>query len=84
MWVLAGYKGCMDQVIAVRQVPETHRANWKDVFWAFMDLENVYDTIDRHDLLSDNFDSKQSMEAVDLPLISHPSQSLNTFAFTSS
>ena len=23
-------------------------ANGKDVFWAFMDLEKAYDTIDRH------------------------------------
>ena len=35
------------------------------------------------DLLSDHFDSKQSMEAVDLPLTCHPSPSLTTFAFRS-
>ena len=33
------------------------------------------------DLLSDHFDSKQSREAVDLPLTCHLSPSLNTFAF---
>ena len=36
-------------------------------------------------LLSDHFDSKQSMEAVDLTLTCHPSSySLTTFAFRSS
>ena len=38
----------MDQVFAVRQVSEKYLANWKDVLWAFMDLEKAYDTIDRH------------------------------------
>ena len=38
----------MDQVFAVRQVCEKYLSNGKDVFWAFMDLEKVYDTIDRH------------------------------------
>ena len=32
----------------VRQVCEKYLANGQDVFWAFMDLENSYDTIDRH------------------------------------
>ena len=41
-------RGCMDQVFAVRQVCEKYFANEKDVFLAFMDLENAYDTIDRH------------------------------------
>ena len=36
------------QVFAVRQVCEKYLANGKDVFWAFMDLEKVYDKIDRH------------------------------------
>ena len=39
---------CMDQVFVIRQVHEKYLASWKDVFWAFMDLENAYDTIDRH------------------------------------
>ena len=39
--------GCMDQVFAVRQVCEMYLANWKDVFWTFMDLVEAYDTIDR-------------------------------------
>ena len=39
-------RGCMDQVFAVNQVCEKYLANWKYVFWAFMDL----DTIDRHDM----------------------------------
>ena len=38
----------MDQVFAVRQQCEKYPANGKDVFWAFMDLEKAYDTIDRH------------------------------------
>ena len=29
-------------------VCEKYLANGKDVFWAFMDLEKAYDTIDRH------------------------------------
>ena len=40
--------GCMDQVFAVMQVCEKYLANGKYVFWAFMDLEKAYDTIDRH------------------------------------
>ena len=41
-------RGCMDRVFAVRQVCEKYLANGKDIFWAFMDLEKAYDTIDRH------------------------------------
>ena len=41
-------RGCMDQVFAVRQVWEKYLANGKDVFWALIDLEKAYDTIDRH------------------------------------
>ena len=41
---------CMDQVFAVRQVCEKYLANGKDVFFAFMDLEKAYDTIDRYGL----------------------------------
>ena len=37
----------MYQVFAVKQVCEKYLANWKDVFCAFMDLENSYDAIDR-------------------------------------
>ena len=36
------------------------------------------------DLLLDRFDSKQSREAVDLPLTCHPSPSFTTFGFRSS
>ena len=39
---------CMDQVFAVRQVCEKYLINGKDVFWAFMDFEKAYDTINRH------------------------------------
>ena len=38
----------MDQVFAVRQMCEKYFAIGKDVFWAFIDLEKAYDTIDRH------------------------------------
>ena len=40
-------RGCMDEVFAVRKVCEKYLANGKGVFWAFMDLEQAYDTIDR-------------------------------------
>ena len=36
------------QVFTVRQVCEKYLANGKVVFWAFMDLEKGYYTIDRH------------------------------------
>ena len=42
-------RGYMDQVFAVRKC-EKYLVNGKDVFWAFMDLEKAYDTIDRHGL----------------------------------
>ena len=42
------------------------------------------ESVGKADLLSDHFDSKQSREAVDLPLTCHPSPSLTTFAFRSS
>ena len=32
----------------IRQVSEKYQANGKDVFWTFMDLEKVYDSIDQH------------------------------------
>ena len=35
-------------MFAVTQVCEKYLVNGKDVFWAFMDLEKAYDTIDRH------------------------------------
>ena len=43
----------------------------------------VCESVGKADLLSDYFDSKQSREAVDLPLTCHPSPSLATFAFRS-
>ena len=46
-WFRQG-RGCMDQVFAVKQVCEKYLANWEAAFWAFMNLENSYDTIDRH------------------------------------
>ena len=42
------------------------------------------ESVGKADLLSYHFDSKQSKEAVDLPLTCHPSPSLTTFAFRSS
>ena len=50
MWFGQG-RGCIYQVFAVRQVCEKYLANGKDVFWAFMDLEKAYDTIDRYGML---------------------------------
>ena len=44
----------------------------------------VCESIGKADLLSDHFDSRQSREAVDLPLTCHVSPSLTTFAFRSS
>ena len=41
----------------------------------------VWESVGKADLLSDHFDSKQSMEWVNPPLICHPSPSLTTFAF---
>ena len=38
----------MNQAFSVKQVCKKYLVNGKDVFWAFMDLENAYDTIDRH------------------------------------
>ena len=43
----------------------------------------VCESVGKVYLLSDHFDSKQSWEAVDLPLTCHPSPSLTTFAFRS-
>ena len=43
----------------------------------------VCESVGKADLLSDHFDSKQSREAIDLPLTYHPSPSLTTFAFRS-
>ena len=45
---LRQYRGCMDQVFAIRQVCEKNLTNRKDVFRAFIDFEKAYDTIDRH------------------------------------
>ena len=44
----------------------------------------VWESVGKAELLSDHFDSKQSREAVDLPLICHPSPSFTTFDFRSS
>ena len=41
------------------------------------------ESVGKADLLSDHFDSKQSREAVYLPLTCHPSPSLTTFGFMS-
>ena len=44
----------------------------------------VCESVGKADLLSDPFDSKQSREAVDLPLTCHPTPSLTISAFRSS
>ena len=43
----------MDRVFAVCLVCEKYLANRKDVFWAFTDFENVYDTIDQQGYVAD-------------------------------
>ena len=43
----------------------------------------VCESVGKADLLSDNFDGKQSWESVDLPLTCHPSPRLTSFAFRS-
>ena len=43
----------------------------------------VCESVGKADLLSVHFDSKQSWEAVDLPLTCHPSPCITTFAFRS-
>ena len=42
------------------------------------------ESVGKTGLLSDHFDSKQSREALDMPLTCHPSPRLTTFAFRSS
>ena len=42
---------------------------------------DLCESVGKAHLLSDQFDSKQSGEAVDLPLTCHPSPSFTTFAF---
>ena len=37
-------------MFAVRQVCEKYLANFKDVFWVYIELEKAYDTIDLHGL----------------------------------
>ena len=44
----------------------------------------VCESVGKADLVSDHFDSKQSREAVDLPLTCHPSPSPTSFEFRSS
>ena len=52
MWVQAGQRmhgpsvWCLE--FMEREVCEKYLANWKDVFWAFMNSEKAYNTIDRH------------------------------------
>ena len=43
----------------------------------------VCESVGKADLLPDHLNSKQSKDAVDLPLTCHPSPSLTTFAFRS-
>ena len=43
----------------------------------------VCESVGKFDLFSDHFDSKQSREAVDLPITCYPSPSLATFVFRS-
>ena len=40
-------RGCIDQILIVRQVCEKYLAKGKDVYFAFLDLEKAYDRVDR-------------------------------------
>ena len=40
-------KGCTDQIFIVRQVCEKYLGEGKDIYFAFLDLEKVYDRDDR-------------------------------------
>ena len=42
----------MDQTFVVRQVYETYLPKSKDEYWAFLDLEKAYDTIEKEGLWS--------------------------------
>ena len=41
------WRGCVDQLIVVRQLCEKFLVKEKNLFWFFMDLENSYDRVDR-------------------------------------
>ena len=40
-------RGCTDQIFIVRQLCEEYLGKGKDVYSAFLDLEKVYDRVDR-------------------------------------
>ena len=40
-------RGCTDQIFIVRQICEKYLGKGKDVYFAFFDLEKVYDRVDR-------------------------------------
>ena len=40
-------RGCVDQFFVVRQLCGKFLAKGKDLFWAFMNLEKVYDRVNR-------------------------------------
>ena len=40
-------RGCTDQIFTVRQICEKYLGKGKDVYFAFLDLEKVYDRVDR-------------------------------------
>ena len=39
-------RGCTDQIFIVRQICEKHLGRGKDVYFAFLDLEKAYDTVE--------------------------------------
>ena len=43
-------EGCIDQIFVVRQLCEKFPAKGREMFYAFMDLERVYDRVDRRAL----------------------------------
>ena len=40
-------RGCTDQIFIIRQICEKYLGKGKDVYFAFLDLEKVYDRVDR-------------------------------------
>ena len=40
-------RGCTDQIFIVRQTCEKYLGKGKDVYFAFLNLEKAYDTVDR-------------------------------------
>ena len=71
------YLGASTKLFIDRNFNHNQQVNMASVKYGISKL------VIKADLLSDHFDSKQSRDAVDLPLTCHPSPNLTTFAFRS-